>query len=68
MTDHSSAVAVIGGGQASLSTGYYLRRAGFAAGIDYVIFDARPQPGGAWQDGWQSLRLFSPSDHSSLPG
>ena len=68
MTDHSSAVAVIGGGQAGLATGYYLRRAGFAAGSDYVIFDARPQPGGAWQDGWQSLRLFSPSDHSSLPG
>lgn len=68
MNNHSTAVAVIGGGQAGLATGYYLRRAGFAAGVGYVILDARPHPGGAWQDGWQSLRLFSPSDHSSLPG
>ena len=68
MTDHRSAVVVIGGGQAGLATGYYLRRSGFTPGAGYVILDSRPEPGGAWQDGWQSLRLFSPSDHSSLPG
>lgn len=57
-------VVVIGGGQAGLAAGYYLRR----AGLDFVILDAQAQPGGAWLHGWDSLRLFSPARHSSLPG
>lgn len=57
-------IAVIGGGQAGLATGYYLRR----AGLDHVILDRQDAPGGAWQATWPSLRLFSPSAHSSLPG
>ncbi|EME51215.1 monooxygenase, putative [Amycolatopsis decaplanina DSM 44594] len=57
-------VAVIGGGQAGLAAGYYLRR----AGLDFVILDAQAQPGGAWGHGWDSLRLFSSARHSSLPG
>lgn len=61
-------VAVIGGGQAGLAAGYYLRRAGLEPHRDYVILDANPEPGGAWQHGWTSLRLFSPSEYSSLPG
>jgi len=61
-------VVVIGGGQAGLAAGYYLRRAGFEPHRDYVILDANPLPGGAWQHGWASLRLFSPSEYSSLPG
>jgi cation diffusion facilitator CzcD-associated flavoprotein CzcO len=40
-------VVVVGGGQAGLAAGYYLRR----AGLDYVILDAQPQPGGAWRHG-----------------
>ncbi|MGC4885607.1 FAD-dependent oxidoreductase [Micromonospora sp. DT227] len=36
-------VVVVGGGQAGLAAGYYLRR----TGLDYVILDAQPQPGGA---------------------
>ena len=58
---------VIGAGQAGLSAGYYLRRAGLTA-QDYVILDANTAPGGAWQHGWDSLRLFSPSEYSSLSG
>lgn len=57
-------IAVIGGGQAALATGYYLRR----AGLDHVILDRQSGPGGAWQAAWPSLRLFSSSAHSSLPG
>lgn len=57
-------VIVIGGGQAGLSVGYYLRR----TGLSYVIFDGQPQPGGAWLHGWDSLQLFSPAQWSSLPG
>ncbi|MFJ5879803.1 ArsO family NAD(P)H-dependent flavin-containing monooxygenase [Kitasatospora cineracea] len=55
---------MIGGGQAGLAAGYYLRR----AGLDFVILDAATEPGGAWQHYWESLRLFSPAMYSSLPG
>lgn len=61
-------VVVIGGGQAGLATGYYLRRAGLVPGDDFVILDAAEQPGGAWPRMWDGLRLFSPATHSSLPG
>lgn len=57
-------VAIIGGGQAGLSTAYYLRR----TGLRFAIFDAEAAPGGAWQHAWDSLRLFSPAGYSSLPG
>ncbi|HEX8597726.1 MAG TPA: ArsO family NAD(P)H-dependent flavin-containing monooxygenase [Chloroflexia bacterium] len=57
-------VVVIGGGQAGLSVGYYLRR----SGLSYVILDAQAEPGGAWLHGWHSLTLFSPARWSSLPG
>ncbi|MFI8503522.1 ArsO family NAD(P)H-dependent flavin-containing monooxygenase [Streptomyces sp. NPDC085524] len=63
MTRHAD-VVVVGGGQAGLATGYYLRR----AGIDFTILDAQATPGGAWQHAWDSLHLFSPAAHSSLPG
>jgi putative flavoprotein involved in K+ transport len=61
-------VAVLGGGQAGLATGYYLRRAGLVPGRDFVILDTEEHPGGAWQHMWDGLRLFSPSTYSSLPG
>lgn len=57
-------VIVVGGGQAGLATGYYLRR----SQLSYAILDGEPGPGGAWQHGWDSLRLFSPAQWSSLPG
>ena len=61
-------VAVIGGGQAGLATGFYLRRAGMVPGRDFVILDAADSPGGAWPRTWDGLRLFSPATFSSLPG
>lgn len=57
-------VVVIGGGQAGLAAGFYLRR----AGLSFSILDADTQPGGAWRHPWPSLRLFSPASYSSLPG
>lgn len=63
MTQHTD-VVVIGGGQAGLAAGYYLRR----RGIDFVVLDAQATPGGAWQHTWDSLHLFSPAAFSSLPG
>ncbi|GGQ34654.1 monooxygenase [Streptomyces griseomycini] len=57
-------MVVVGGGQAGLAAGYHLRR----QGLDSVILDAGAAPGGSWQHMWDSLRLFSPAEHSSLPG
>lgn len=57
-------VVVIGGGQAGLAAGYFLRR----ARLNFAILDAQDQPGGAWRHGWDSLRLFSPAEYSPLPG
>lgn len=57
-------VLIIGGGQASLATAYFLRR----HKLNYTILDSEKEPGGAWQHGWDSLSLFSPAQWSSLPG
>lgn len=57
-------VVVIGGGQAALAAGYFLRR----SGLSFELLDDEPAPGGAWQHTWPSLRLFSPARWSSLPG
>jgi putative flavoprotein involved in K+ transport len=57
-------VIVIGGGQSGLAAGYYLRR----SGLSFVILDREQSAGGSWQHHWNSLRLFSPAQWSSLPG
>jgi cation diffusion facilitator CzcD-associated flavoprotein CzcO len=64
MTQARTDVAIVGGGQAGLAVGYYLKR----AGRDFVILDAQDRPGGAWLHGWDSLTLFSPAEYGSLPG
>ena len=65
---HEVDVLVVGGGQAALAAGYYLRRAGLEPHSGYVLLDAGDTPGGAWAHMWPSLRLFSPAEFSSLPG
>lgn len=55
---------VIGGGQAGLAMGHYLAR----QNRDFVILDGGRSVGEAWRDRWDSLRLFTPAQHSSLPG
>jgi putative flavoprotein involved in K+ transport len=57
-------VVVIGGGQAGLAMGFYLRR----TQLSWTLLDAQERPGGAWPRTWDSLRLFSPARFSSLPG
>jgi putative flavoprotein involved in K+ transport len=56
---------IIGGGQAGLSVGYYLKR----RGRSFVILDANERIGGSWRTRtWDSLRLFSPARYDGLPG
>lgn len=56
--------AVIGGGQSSLAVGYYLAQ----HGREFAIFDANDRIGDAWRHRWDSLRLFTQAQYSSLPG
>jgi putative flavoprotein involved in K+ transport len=56
---------VVGGGQAGLSVGYYLKRHGGS----FVILDANERIGGSWRTRtWNSLRLFTPARYDGLPG
>ncbi len=57
-------VVVIGGGQAGLSVGYYLRK----RGLRFVILDASERIGDAWRKRWDSLRLFTPAKLDGLVG
>lgn len=65
---------VIGGGQSGLSAGYHLLRRGFTdarrdpAGRTFVVLDAAPAPGGAWQHRWESLRMATVNGIFDLPG
>ncbi|WP_249999337.1 FAD-dependent oxidoreductase [Actinoplanes sp. M2I2] len=64
MTDGSATVVVIGGGQSGLSAAYHLQR----RGLDFVVLDAAPAPGGAWQHRWESLRMATVNGIFDLPG
>ena len=56
---------VIGGGQAGLSVGYYLKK----HGRSFTILDANERIGGSWRTRtWSSLRLFTPARYDGLPG
>jgi putative flavoprotein involved in K+ transport len=61
-------VVVIGAGQAGLSVSYYLQRLGVRSGVDQVVVDRGPGPGGAWQHRWEALRLGSAHRVHDLPG
>lgn len=54
---------VIGAGQAGLSASYHLRR----LGIEHVVLDANPEPGGAWQHRWDSLSMDDVHGVADLP-
>ena len=66
--DHEVDVAVIGAGQAGLSTAYFLARAGFARGDGFVVLDHGKRAGGAWQYRWPTLRLGRVHGIHDLPG
>ena len=57
-------VVVIGGGQAGLAIGHHLAR----QSRRFTILDAAAEPAAAWRARWDSLRLFTPARHDSLPG
>jgi putative flavoprotein involved in K+ transport len=55
---------VIGAGQAGLSAGYHLQRAGGS----FVILDSNDRVGDNWRRRYDSLRLFTPARYAGLPG
>ena len=55
---------VIGGGQAGLAAGYYLK----LEGKDFIILDGNSRMGDSWRQRWDGLTLFTPSKFNSLPG
>jgi putative flavoprotein involved in K+ transport len=61
---HSYETIIIGGGQAGLATGYYLKQ----QGRDFVILDGSERIGDPWRARWDSLRLFTPARYDGLPG
>jgi thioredoxin reductase len=61
-------IVVIGAGQAGLSSAYHLNKRGLAKGRGFVVLDQSPQPGGAWQFRWPSLKLSTVNRIHDLPG
>ena len=57
-------VIIVGAGQSGLATAYFLKR----LGIETLLLDGQESSGGAWLKAWDSLKLFSPAQWSSLPG
>src|SRR5690242_5493097 len=55
---------IIGGGQAGLSVGYYLKQQGHS----FVILDSSERVGDSWRNRWDSLKLYSPAMRDALPG
>ncbi|WP_424467018.1 NAD(P)-binding domain-containing protein [Pseudoclavibacter helvolus] len=74
-------VVVIGAGQAGLSAGFHLQRRGFASALGdpasrdaapdaqrtFVMLDANPRAGGAWQHRWASLTMATVNGIFDLP-
>lgn len=61
---HRYDTIVIGGGQAGLATGYYLKQ----QGQDFMILEGNERIGDPWRARWDSLRLFTPARYNTLPG
>ena len=57
-------VVVVGGSQAGLAMAWHLRR----HGMRFVVLEAGTEPGHVWRARWDSLKLFTPAQYSSLPG
>jgi putative flavoprotein involved in K+ transport len=63
-SEQQTEVIVVGGGQAGLAAGYYLKR----AGIPFLIVEANQRLGESWRARWDSLELFTAARYSALPG
>ena len=55
---------IVGGGQAGLAVGYYLKK----RGRPFLILDAQERIGDSWRTRWDSLCLFTPAKYDGLPG
>src|SRR5688572_1993724 len=64
MTDQQQGTVVIGGSQAGLAVGYFLKQ----QDLPFVILDENDRIGDAWRKRWDSLRLFTPARYNGLPG
>jgi putative flavoprotein involved in K+ transport len=66
MTEHAPEldVLIIGGGQAGLAMGYYLKETPFR----YRIAERHARVGDSWRKRYASLVLFTPRAYSALPG
>ena len=64
MSAERPGTVVIGGSQAGLAVGYYLKK----RNLPFVILDENPRVGDAWRTRWDSLRLFTPGRYNALPG
>lgn len=64
MAEERIGVLVIGGGQAGVSVGYYLK----SSEVDFLIVDSGSEIGQSWRSRWNSLRLFTAAKHNNLPG
>ncbi|MET0464035.1 MAG: NAD(P)-binding domain-containing protein [Chitinophagaceae bacterium] len=65
---YKTKIAVIGAGQAGLSSAYHLKKLGLEIGRDFIVLDEAPHPGGAWQFRWPSLTLSTVNRIHDLPG
>jgi putative flavoprotein involved in K+ transport len=57
-------LVIVGAGSAGLATAALLRRAGH----DPLVLEAGPEPGAAWRERYDRLRLHTPRLLSGLPG
>ena len=64
MIDPSLGTVVIGGSQAGLAVGYFLKK----RHLPFVILDENERIGDAWRKRWDSLHLFTPGRYNGLPG
>ena len=64
MSEQQLGTVVIGGSQAGLAVGYYLKQ----RQLPFIILDENERIGDAWRKRWDSLRLFTPGRYNGLPG